>query len=118
MIFTIATSFLLIGLTQKGQTDPATHQLYDWTSLTVGGFIAIALVGIALFIWAESRAKEPIVPLAPVPEPDLRLVDGLVVLRRVRVLRGDHLPAALVPDRRGLQPDELGAGDRCRSWSA
>jgi EmrB/QacA subfamily drug resistance transporter len=62
-IFTVAISFLLVGLTQKGQTDPATHHLYDWTAPTVGGFIAIALIGIALFIWAESRAKEPIVPL-------------------------------------------------------
>jgi EmrB/QacA subfamily drug resistance transporter len=63
VIFTIATSFLLIGLTQKGQTDPTTHQLYDWASLTVGGFILISLVGIALFVWAEARAKEPIIPL-------------------------------------------------------
>ncbi len=63
VIFTVATTFLLIGLTQKGQTDPSTHQLYAWTAPTVGGFIAIALVGIALFVWAESRAKEPIVPL-------------------------------------------------------
>ncbi len=63
VIFTIATAFLLVGLTQKGQTDPATHQVYDWTAPTVGGFILIALVGIVLFIWAESRAKEPIVPL-------------------------------------------------------
>jgi EmrB/QacA subfamily drug resistance transporter len=62
-IFTVAISFLLVGLTQKGQTDPATHQLYSWTAPTVGGFIAIALVGIALFLWAETRAKEPIVPL-------------------------------------------------------
>jgi EmrB/QacA subfamily drug resistance transporter len=63
VIFTIATGFLLVGLTQKGQTNPATHALNDWTDPTVGGFILIALVGIALFIWAESRAKEPIVPL-------------------------------------------------------
>jgi EmrB/QacA subfamily drug resistance transporter len=62
-IFTIATAFLLVGLTQKGQTNAATHALNDWTDPTVGGFILIALVGIALFIWAESRAKEPIVPL-------------------------------------------------------
>jgi EmrB/QacA subfamily drug resistance transporter len=62
-IFTIATGFLLVGLTQKGQTNAATHALNDWTDPTVGGFILIALVGIALFIWAESRAKEPIVPL-------------------------------------------------------
>ena len=63
VIFTIATAFLLVGLTQKGQTNATTHALNDWTDPTVGGFILIALVGIALFLWAESRAKEPIVPL-------------------------------------------------------
>ncbi|HUQ78320.1 MAG TPA: MDR family MFS transporter [Patescibacteria group bacterium] len=62
-IFTVAISALLIGLTQKGQTNPVTHRLYDWTDATVGGLILAALVGIALFLWAESRAKEPIVPL-------------------------------------------------------
>jgi EmrB/QacA subfamily drug resistance transporter len=63
LIFTIATGFLLVGLTQKGQTNPTTHALNAWTDPTVGGFILIALVGIALFIWAESQAKEAIVPL-------------------------------------------------------
>jgi EmrB/QacA subfamily drug resistance transporter len=63
VIFTIATAFLLVGLTQKGQTNATTHALNEWTDPTVGGFILIALVGIALFVWAESRAKEPIVPL-------------------------------------------------------
>jgi EmrB/QacA subfamily drug resistance transporter len=62
-IFTVATAFLLVGLTQKGQTNAATHALNEWTDPTVGGFILVALVGIALFIWAESRAKEPIIPL-------------------------------------------------------
>ena len=63
LIFTIAISFLLVGLTQKGQTNALTHRLNDWTEPTVGGFIAIALVGIVLFILAEARAKEPIIPL-------------------------------------------------------
>jgi EmrB/QacA subfamily drug resistance transporter len=54
-IFTAAISFLLVGLTNK--------QTGDWTDPEVGGFIAIALVGIVLFILAEARAKEPIVPL-------------------------------------------------------
>jgi Na+/melibiose symporter-like transporter len=62
-IFTVAISFLLVGLTQKGQVNPTTHALNDWTEFTVGGFIAIALVGIVLFILAEARAKEPIIPL-------------------------------------------------------
>lgn len=54
-IFTVAISFLLVGLTNK--------QFGDWTDPTVGGFILIGLLGSLLFIWAESRAKEPIVPL-------------------------------------------------------
>ena len=63
IIFTIATSALLIGLTYKAFTDPATHQAYDWTSWQVGGLILAGLVGYLAFFWAESRAKEPIVPL-------------------------------------------------------
>ncbi len=47
--------FLLVGLTNK--------QFGDWTDPTVGGFILIGLIGTLLFILAESRAKEPIIPL-------------------------------------------------------
>jgi EmrB/QacA subfamily drug resistance transporter len=54
-IFAVAIGFLLVGLTNK--------QTGDWTDTTVGGFILVALVGIVLFILAEIRAKEPIVPL-------------------------------------------------------
>ena len=54
-IFTVSMVFLLVGLTNK--------QFNDWTAPTVGGFILVGLVGSLLFILAESRAKEPIVPL-------------------------------------------------------
>ncbi len=54
VIFSVAVSFLLVGLTNK--------QFGDWTNFTVGGFLAIALVGIVAFIWAEFRATEPIIP--------------------------------------------------------
>src|SRR6478736_3873304 len=63
VIFTISMVFLLVGLTTKGLTNATTHTLNDWTELTVGGFILIGVIGTLLFIWAESRAKEPIVPL-------------------------------------------------------
>jgi EmrB/QacA subfamily drug resistance transporter len=55
VIFTAAISILLVGLTNK--------QFGDWTDPTVGGFIVAGLVGIVLFILAEARAREPIVPL-------------------------------------------------------
>ena len=54
-IFTVAMVFLLVGLTNK--------QFGEWAEPTVGGFIIIGLVGTLLFILAESRATEPIVPL-------------------------------------------------------
>ncbi len=55
--------FLLVGLTNKGLSNPVTHQLNDWTEPTVGGFILVGIIGTLLFILAEARAKEPIVPL-------------------------------------------------------
>ncbi len=54
-VFTVAISLLLIGLTNK--------QTGDWTDPAVGGFILIALVGIAIFALIETRAAEPVVPL-------------------------------------------------------
>ena len=54
-IFTVAISFLLVGLTNK--------QFGEWTDPTVGGFILIGVIGSLIFLVAESRAKEPIVPL-------------------------------------------------------
>jgi EmrB/QacA subfamily drug resistance transporter len=54
-IFTVAIAFLLIGLTNK--------QFGEWTDPTVGGFILIGVIGSILFVFAERRAKEPIVPL-------------------------------------------------------
>ncbi len=54
-LFTISMVFLLVGLTNK--------QFGDWADPTVGGFIIVGAIGTLLFILAESRAKEPIVPL-------------------------------------------------------
>jgi hypothetical protein len=63
VIFTISIALLLIGLTNKGLVDEATRQLHDWTDPSVGGLILAGGIGILLFIWAEWRAKEPIIPL-------------------------------------------------------
>jgi EmrB/QacA subfamily drug resistance transporter len=46
---------ILIGLTNK--------QTGEWTDAAVGGLIAVGLALAALFVWAESRAREPILPL-------------------------------------------------------
>jgi len=63
VIFTISIALLLIGLTNKGLVDEATKQLHQWTDPSVGGLILAGILGILLFIGAEARAAEPIIPL-------------------------------------------------------
>ena len=53
---------LLIGLTNKGQTD-SHGNLYSWTDASVGGLILLGVVFLLAFLFVESRAKQPIVPL-------------------------------------------------------
>ena len=65
----------------------------------------------AVFVWVESRAAEPIVPLEPVPEPRVHDLGRVGLPRGVRVLRGGRLPAALVPGRRRRLGDDLGLPD-------
>jgi EmrB/QacA subfamily drug resistance transporter len=54
-LFTAALVPILVGLTNK--------QSAAWTDPSVGGLIAIGALILALFVWVESRAVEPIVPL-------------------------------------------------------
>ncbi len=55
VVFAVAISFFLIGLTNK--------QTGEWTDFIVGGFVLIGLAIGAVFVLIESRAKEPIIPL-------------------------------------------------------
>jgi MFS family permease len=54
-LFTGALVPILVGLTNK--------QSADWTDASVGGLILLGLVVLAGFVFVESRAPEPIVPL-------------------------------------------------------
>jgi len=54
-VFTLAIVPFLIGLTNK--------QTGQWTDPAVGGLIVLGVVFGLVFLWVESRAKEPIVPL-------------------------------------------------------
>jgi len=54
-VFVAALTPILIGLTNK--------QFGQWTDPQVGGLIALGLAFAAVFVWAESRAAEPILPL-------------------------------------------------------
>jgi EmrB/QacA subfamily drug resistance transporter len=54
-VFALAIAPFLVGLTNK--------QTGAWTDPMVGGLILVGLAFGALFLWIESRAAEPIVPL-------------------------------------------------------
>ena len=54
-VFTAAVSPFLIGLTNKSSG--------DWTDPAVGGLMLLGLVLGGVFVWIESRAADPIVPL-------------------------------------------------------
>ncbi|MDP9270682.1 MAG: MFS transporter [Chloroflexota bacterium] len=55
-VFVAALVPILIGLTNK--------QTGAWTDPQVGGLMAVGLALAAVFVWVESRAHEPIVPLS------------------------------------------------------
>ncbi len=54
-VFAVGVVFLLLGLTNK--------QSADWATFEVGGFLLIAALVTPVFLFIESRAAEPIVPL-------------------------------------------------------
>ncbi|HXI82284.1 MAG TPA: MDR family MFS transporter [Verrucomicrobiae bacterium] len=54
-VFAAAVAPFLIGLSNK--------QTGEWTDPAVGGLMLLGLVFLPVFIWVESRAADPIVPL-------------------------------------------------------
>src|SRR5215472_6364934 len=61
-LFTAGVVPFMLGLTNKGNVS-STGQLANWTDANVIGPIAVGLVIIAVFLFIETRAKEPIIPL-------------------------------------------------------
>jgi EmrB/QacA subfamily drug resistance transporter len=61
-LFTAGVVPFMLGLTNKGNVS-STGQLANWTDVNVGGYIVLGLAILAVFVFVESRAKEPIIPL-------------------------------------------------------
>src|SRR6202140_2197900 len=62
VLFTAGVVPFMLGLTNKGNVN-SSGQLANRTDPDVGGLIIVGLVILAVFLFAESRAKEPIIPL-------------------------------------------------------
>jgi EmrB/QacA subfamily drug resistance transporter len=62
VFFTAGVVPFMLGLTNKGNVT-SSGQLASWTDLNVGGLIALGLAILVVFLFIESKAKEPILPL-------------------------------------------------------
>jgi EmrB/QacA subfamily drug resistance transporter len=61
-LFTAGVVPFMLGLTNKGNVS-SSGQLANWTDADVGGLIVLGLVILVVFLIAETRAREPIIPL-------------------------------------------------------
>ena len=62
VFFTAGVVPFMLGLTNKGNVS-STGQLASWSDLDVSGYIALGLGVLVIFLFIESRAREPIIPL-------------------------------------------------------
>jgi EmrB/QacA subfamily drug resistance transporter len=63
LVFVAGVVPMLIGLTNKGNVNRSTGQLYDWSASNVAGPIILGAVLLIGFALVEMRAQEPIIPL-------------------------------------------------------
>ena len=84
---------------------------YSWTSPLVIGLMVVGVLLLAAFVWAESRAAEPVLSL------DLFRNDVFAYSSAVGFIVGfamfgslTYIPA-LPADREGIEPDRIGAAD-------
>ena len=84
----------------------------------VGGYLLIAAVVGAIFLFIERRAAEPIVPLELFRNRNYAVTIAGHLPGLDRLLRGHHLPAALVPVRAGASARPSRASRSCRCWPA
>src|SRR5438105_8151367 len=60
--FTAGVVPFMLGLSDKGNVN-SSGQLANWTDFDVGGYILLGLAVLAVFLYVESRSREPILPL-------------------------------------------------------
>ena len=83
-VFAAALVPILIGLTNK--------QTMDWANPEVGGLILLGLALSAVFVWVESRAAEPILPLSLFRNRSISVSLIAVSPGGIRLLQGRSSP--------------------------
>ena len=93
-------------------------QQYAWGSATIIGLAVVGVALLVLFLVREHYAAEPILPLALFKDRVFSTAGGRRVHHGLRDVRGDRVPAHLLPagSRRG--PDRCRGCSCCRWWPA
>ena len=87
---------------------------YAWNSPLIIALMVASPILLGAFVWVESRAAEPMLPLSLFRNRVFAVTSAVGFVIGVGALRIDHLPAALPPDRQGLEPDRIRACRCCR----
>ncbi len=97
-----ALSALVLATTLGGTS-------YDWNSPFIIAMGVIAVVGIAAFVVAERRAKEPILPPSLFRNRVFTVTSAVGLVVGLRPVRRPDVPAALPAGRPRRQPDRVRA---------
>ena len=110
VVFTVAVGFLLVGLTYKGVNNPQTGALYTGPIRSSVAASSSPRCG-AIFLWIEVAREAAHRAARPVQEPGLQLDDHRDVPVGDRLLRGDRVPATVVPVRARASARPIGSPD-------
>ncbi|MCD9022572.1 MFS transporter [Cohnella sp. NL03-T5] len=81
---------------------------YSWSSPTIIGLLALSFALIALFIWIESKAKEPIIPLHLFKNRTIVVMSALVFVIMLGVMGGTAAFPFFAQNVMGLTPTASG----------
>ena len=81
---------------------------YPWTLPFIVGLAVAGVVFTVLFLWAERRAVEPVIPLAALCQQGVRRLQCHRLRGRLRHVRRTDISAPVLPGREGHQPHPVG----------
>ena len=96
------------GSRRSCSTRASAATTYAWWSAPMVVLLVLAVLLPVAFVLAERRAREPLVPAPPLPQPRLQRRERDRLHRRHVALRFGHLHPALPPGREGREPDRVG----------
>ena len=108
LLATLGLFSLVYGFTEAARAKhpeiPSDTSVQGWAAPSTVAFLVAAVVLLVAFVWWETRAKNPMLPLRVVLDRNRGGSYLTVPARRCRPVRDVPVPHLLLPDQPGLQP--------------